>query len=148
MTGAPVVRPAVVDDAPRLAEIALAAYAPYVAAIGREPPPMRQDFPADIARARVWVAGGPDGFIVAYAQGTDWHVENLAIAPEAQGRGLGRTLLAFTETHARQLGHPRVALYTNAAMAGALALYPRLGYREIGRRVEHGLRRVFFVKAL
>ncbi len=146
--GADAVRPARAADAPRLAEIARAAYAPYVAAIGREPPPMLQDFPAAIAAGRVWVAGAPDGFVLAYAQGADWHVENLAVDPAAQGRGLGPALLAAAEAEGRARGHPRVTLYTNAAMAGALALYPRLGYTETDRRVEHGLSRVHFAKDL
>lgn len=141
-------RPAVPAEARALAAIARAAYAPYVATIGREPPPMRQNFAADIPRGRVWVAGAPDAFVVAYADGTDWHVENLAVAPAERGRGLGRALLAAAEAVGRARGHARVTLYTNAAMAPALALYPRLGYTEVARRTEQGLHRVFFAKEL
>jgi hypothetical protein len=37
-------------------------------------------------------------------------------------------------------------LYTNAAMSENLALYPRLGYREVDRRRDAGFDRVFFAK--
>lgn len=145
----PAIRPARAEEAARLAAIARAAYAPYVAAIGRVPPPMAQDFPAAIAAGRVLVAGDPaEGFVVSHPRAADWHVENLAVAPGAQGLGLGPRLLAAAEDLGRAAGFARVTLYTNAAMAPALALYPRLGYRETARRTEDGLRRVFFEKEL
>ena len=85
-------RAAVEADAPALAAIARAAYAPYVPRLGFEPPPMRQDFPADIAAGRVWAAewadgGGRDGagllgYAVARPEGPDWMIENVARAPD------------------------------------------------------------------
>ena len=39
-------------------------------------------------------------------------------------------------------------LASNAAMTANLALYPRLGYRRTGRRVENGYDRVYFEKEL
>ncbi|GMG82869.1 hypothetical protein LNKW23_20820 [Paralimibaculum aggregatum] len=143
------IRPAELSEAAALATIARAAYGVYVAEIGRKPPPMLQDFPAAIAAGRVWVARRPaQGFVIAFARGADWHVENLAVSPAAQGSGLGRTLLAYAEAEGRRRGHPRVTLYTNAAMSRALALYPRLGYRETGRTHDDGLHRVHFAKDL
>ena len=41
-----------------------------------------------------------------------------------------------------------VRLYTNEAMTENLTFYPRHGYRETGRAVEHGFRRVYFSKAI
>jgi hypothetical protein len=41
-----------------------------------------------------------------------------------------------------------VRLYTNAAMEENLVLYPRLGYREVGRRRDGGFDRVFFTKSM
>jgi len=136
-------------DAPRLSDIARAAYAPYVAEIGRAPPPMLQDFPADIAEGAVRVIGRPaDAYIVARPRGGDWLIENVAVDPACQGQGLGRRLIAWAEAEARARGFSRVVLYTNMAMRGNLALYPRLGYREVARREEHGLSRAFFEKTL
>ena len=85
------IRPAVPEDAEGLARIARAAYRSYEADIGSVPPPALQDFPADIAASRVWVTGDPvAGYAVAYAKPDRWFLENIAIAPEAQGQGLGR----------------------------------------------------------
>lgn len=148
-TDKPVFRPAREEDVPAMARIARAAYAPYVAEIGFEPPPMVQDFAPAVAAGRAWVAGEPvHGFVVAYATGADWHIENVAVAPEAQGGGVGRMLIAAAEAEGRARGHARVVLYTNAAMRPNLTLYPRLGYARTARRVEHGLDRVYFEKRL
>jgi GNAT superfamily N-acetyltransferase len=66
----------------------------------------------------------------------------------AVGRGLGRALLAFAEDEARRRGLPEIRLHTNAAMADNLAMYPRLGYAEVGRETRGGFHRVLFAKAL
>ncbi|HUF55298.1 MAG TPA: GNAT family N-acetyltransferase, partial [Thermohalobaculum sp.] len=147
--GPPAPRPAREADAAAMARIARAAYAPYVTEIGFEPPPMVQDFPAAIAAGRSWVIGEPLlGFVVAYSIGADWHIENVAVDRHAQGRGIGRALIAAAEAEGRARGHARVVLYTNAAMRPNLTLYPRLGYARTARRVEHGLDRVYFEKRL
>lgn len=143
------IRPGVPGDVPRLGEIARAAYAPYVPLIGFDPPPLLQDFAADVAEGAVWVADDPvAGYVVARPQAGDWLLENVAVAPEAQGRGLGRALIALAEDEGARRGFARIVLYTNIHMASNLKLYPALGYREVDRRTEHGLSRVFFEKTL
>ena len=143
------IRPGTAADVPRLSAIARAAYTPYVAAIGFEPPPLLQDFAADVAEAAVWVAGDrPDGYVVARPKGADWLIENVAVAPEAQGRGLGGRLIRFAEAEGARRGFARVVLYTNVNMVANLAMYPALGYREVDRRTDDGLGRVFFEKDL
>ncbi len=143
--------PALPDDASALVRIARAAYETYVPLIGREPAPMLQDFPADIADGAVWTARGADGpvgYVVARPKGEDWLLENVAVAPEAQGTGLGKRLIERAEAEGAARGFARVVLYTNAKMTANLALYPRLGYVETGRGREDGFDRVFFVKPL
>lgn len=143
------IRAATADDTADLQRIARAAYALYVPLIGREPPPMLQDFPADIAARRVWVIGAPpEGFIVAGPRGNHWLLENVAIDPAAQGKGLGRALIAHVEAMARSTGSTSVELYTHAKMTANRALYPSLGYVEVDQRTEDGLDRVFFRKTL
>ena len=137
------------EDLPRLREIARAAYAEYVPLIGTEPPPMLQEFDVDLAQGALWVAGDPaDGYVVARPQGEDWLLENVAVAPDAQGRGLGRRLIAFAEAEGARRGFARVVLYTNVHMVANLTMYPALGYTETGRRTENGMDRVFFSKSL
>ena len=143
------IRNAEPGDRTAVERIARAAYAPYVALIGRAPAPMVADFAAAIAAGRVWVTGTPvAGYVVAWRRGDHWHLENVAVDPAAQGRGIGRALVAHVETLARRDGAAAVELYTNAKMAANLRLYPRLGYVETGRRTEDGFDRVFFRKAL
>jgi ribosomal protein S18 acetylase RimI-like enzyme len=136
-------------DGAACSAIARAAYAQYVPLIGREPPPMQQDFGADIALGDVWVNGTPVvAYVVVRDKGERWLLENVAVSPDARGRGLGRALIAHVETMARAAGARSVDLYTHARMTANRRLYPALGYVETDRRVEEGLDRVFFRKVL
>jgi putative acetyltransferase len=62
----------------------------------------------------------------------------IAVAPEAQGRGYGREALALLEAHAAgALGLRKILLTVLAANGGAIALYTRAGYREVGVLRQH-----------
>ena len=130
-----------------------AAYATYVARMGREPAPMRADYPALIARGVVHVLHEPTtgdlrGLIVFWPMDGAMFVENVAVHPRYQGQGLGRRLMAFAEEQARAADLPEVRLYTNEAMTHNLAFYRRLGFEETGRGIDEGYRRVFLRKML
>jgi GNAT superfamily N-acetyltransferase len=56
-------------------------------------------------------------------------IENVAVAPPYQGRGLGRKLMAHAEELAASLGFGEIKLYTNKLFAENVRLYARLGYR-------------------
>ncbi|MBK0399732.1 GNAT family N-acetyltransferase [Limibaculum sp. M0105] len=143
------IRPAEPDDVARIAVIAEAAFAPYIARIGRRPAPMDDDFVADVAARKVLVAGRPAlGYAISWAAGGGWHLSAVAVDPEVAGRGIGRSLIAAVEAMARESGASAIELYTHAAMTENRALYPRLGYRVTGERTEDGFRRVFFRKVL
>jgi GNAT superfamily N-acetyltransferase len=120
--------------------------------MGREPAPMTADYEALIGRHEVWVACEDDtleGVLVLHVAGQDaLLLENVAVTPAKQGRGIGRALLGFAEQYARDLGLSEIVLYTNELMTENLRLYPRLGYVETDRRVEDGYSRVYFRKAL
>ncbi len=73
-------------------------------------------------------------------------LDNIAIAPAAQGKGYGRILLNFAEAETLAHVYAAIRLYTNVAMTENIALYARLGYIETHRAVEHGLHRVFMRK--
>ena len=137
------------EDAMFLRKIAQAAYRPYIRRIGRKPAPMLADFPLLIAAGEVWTLSEIAdivGFIVMRTTPDGWHVENIAVDPEAHGRGYGRRLLDFAEEEARRNGCGMMNLYTNAKMRENVALYARLGWREVDRRSEDGFERVFFEK--
>ena len=143
------IRQAEPTDAPACTAIARAAYAPYVPLIGREPPPMLQEFPQDIAAGRCWVIGDPaEAYVVAYRRGNAWLLENVAVTPEAQGKGHGKRLIAHIEEMARADGAEAVELYTNAKMEANLAMYPALGFVKTEERTEKGMNRVYFRKEI
>ncbi|MGB0506659.1 MAG: GNAT family N-acetyltransferase [Pikeienuella sp.] len=135
------------EDAIYLRRIALAAYQPYVARIGKKPAPMQADFVELIGAGEVWSIseiGDILGYIVMRETGGSLHIENVAVAPEHHGQGLGRALLEFAEDEAQRRKLPRMELYTNALMRENLVLYTVLGWREYDRRHEEGFDRVYF----
>ena len=145
------IRPAVEGDVPAIEALVREAYAMYVPRIGREPAPVTADHAGLVAAGRTSVVeadGEIAGVIVLIPGGDHLLVENVAVAPNAQGRGLGRELMAFAERRAAELGMAELRLYTNQLMTENLALYPALGYAETGRRVEDGFARVYFSKRI
>ena len=143
------------DEAAAVAALVEAAFARHVAAVGRRPAPMDDDHAARIAAGEQYVsdADATDGdglasSIVLVAAGDHLIVNNVAVAPHLQGRGLGRALLTFAEAEARRRGLPEIRLHTNAAMPDNIAMYPKLGYTEAGRETRGGFHRVLFVKPL
>ena len=145
------IRPAAEADASVLRLIAVAAYQHYVPRIGRPPAPMTADYAAAARRGQAWLAaedGEAAGFIILIPQPGYLLLENVAVLPAAQGRGIGARLLALAEERARSLGLPEIRLYTNEAMTENLAYYPRHGYNETHRARQDGFHRVFFRKQL
>jgi ribosomal protein S18 acetylase RimI-like enzyme len=57
------------------------------------------------------------------------HLRMLGVAPEAQGRGVGRALVEAAAALARSAGKSRLTLGTRPEMAGARRLYDRVGFR-------------------
>lgn len=145
------IRPATAHDVAPVQALIEAAYALYIPRIGARPGPMLEDYAALIAQGRVEVfeeQGQVLGVLVLIAQADGLLLDNVAVSPAAQGRGLGRQLMAHAEARARQLGLEVVRLYTNEAMSENLGLYERLGYRETHRAEQAGVRRVFMEKRL
>lgn len=140
-----IIRAATAGDADRVQTIARAAYANYVARMGREPPPMLADFPALIAAGIIVViesAGVVCGYMAAWPEPDVYLVDNLAVEPARQGKGLGRFLIEYAVDEARRLNLPALRLYTNVAMRENLAIYRHLGFVETARVLEDGLHRV------
>ena len=137
------------DEAPALAALAERAYERYVERIGRRPAPMDADYPALVDAGEVFVAhesGTIAGLIVLIRKPDHLFVENIAVDPERQSRGVGRALLTYADQAAREAGLIELRLYTNAAMTENLAIYPHLGWHETGRRTERGFERIYFAK--
>jgi GNAT superfamily N-acetyltransferase len=60
-------------------------------------------------------------------------IENIAVHPTYQGKGLGNILLKHAEEHTASLGVRETRLYTNAKFAANLAFYTKRGYSEFCR---------------
>ena len=91
----------------------------------------------DIARKmqvqrELFLVAEDDGAVVGTAMaGYDGHrgwVYYLAVAPERQGRGLGRTLMAEAESRLLALGCPKVNVQIRSGNEAVAAFYDRLGY--------------------
>jgi N-acetylglutamate synthase-like GNAT family acetyltransferase len=150
-TNLPAIRSARIADVDAVATVVRDAYAVYVARIGRQPAPATADYRQLIADGLVWVAETATeivGVLVLRPQKQALLLENVAVAPSHQRRGIGRRLIAYAEQRARELGLSAIELYTNEQMTENLQLYPSLGYSETGRRIEDGFARVFFEKRL
>ena len=91
---------------------------------------MTAAYAAAVRRGQAWVAaedGQAVGFIILIPQPGHLLLENVAVLPAAQGRGVGARLLALAEEHACSLHLPEIRLYTNEAMTENLAYYPGAG---------------------
>ena len=147
----PAPRVAIGQDRPAVEAVVRAAYSSYVSRIGRAPGPMLDDYGALIREGRVHVVdrgGAVKGVLVLIPQQDAMLLDNVAVAPDAQGTGVGRAMLEFAEQAAINAGYGMVRLYTNEAMTENLGLYARIGYAETHRAEEKGLRRVYMAKAV
>jgi GNAT superfamily N-acetyltransferase len=125
------IRPAVLADAPRIRDLTRAAYAKWVALIGREPLPMQADYERAVAEHTIDLLladGALAGLIETILRPDHLWIENVAVAPEQQGRGVGRLLLDHAERRALRSGRTEVRLLTNQAFAANLELYAKRGY--------------------
>jgi GNAT superfamily N-acetyltransferase len=142
-------RPATQADLPAMTSVIAAAYERYLDQMDRPPAPVLTDYSGAIAAGQVWVAGEPvTAVLVLVPEQDSMLVENVAVAPAAQGTGLGRRLMEFAERLALASGLSRMTLYTNEVMTDNLAIYARLGYRETARHRQEGYSRVFMEKEL
>jgi ribosomal protein S18 acetylase RimI-like enzyme len=78
-----------------------------------------------------------DGEVVGFLSGEerahwsgelDLYVGELVVAPESEGKGVGRSLMAAVTEYAKQHGIHRITMETGAANEAARAFYQRLGF--------------------
>ncbi len=146
------IRTATIDDLPAVKQCVDTAYEIYVERIGGKPKPMLADYEAQLRDGIVSVAvdehGDVLGYIVYYARLDTMLLENVAVSPRHQGKGVGKRLIAFCEDEARRQGCQAIELFTHVKMTENRALYARLGYEEIDRPDDKQMDRIFFRKRL
>jgi ribosomal protein S18 acetylase RimI-like enzyme len=127
------------------------AYTRYAARMGIMPAPALDDYARVIREREVWVAevdGTLAGVLVLAETPQGFLLDNVAVDPPYQRRGLGRMLLDFAEERATKAGYGSIYLYANVAMTENIASYTRHGYVEYDRRVEGPYDRVYLRKTL
>jgi GNAT superfamily N-acetyltransferase len=125
------IRPAVPADAEAIRSLTRAAYAKWVALIGREPLPMQADYDRAVAEHTIDLLiadGALAGLLETILRPDHLWIENVAVAPERQGRGFGRLLLDHAERRAVHSGRGEIRLLTNEAFAANVELYAKRGY--------------------
>jgi ribosomal-protein-alanine N-acetyltransferase len=74
------------------------------------------------------------GYVVAWFAGGQGEIANLAVDPDARGRGLGSRLLDAALDEARRHGVEEVFLEVRDSNTRARQLYESRGFAEVGRR--------------
>ena len=74
------------------------------------------------------------GYVVALVVAPDAEIADLAVAPEARRRGVGRALLARALDALADLGVRAVHLEVRESNRAARTLYESAGFRAVGRR--------------
>ena len=139
MTDRVELRQAKATDAAAIRDLTRQAYAKWVPLIGREPKPMTADYEEAVARHRfdlLHVDGVLAALIETIREPDHLLVENVAVSPSFQGRGLGRRLMAHAETLAREFGFTTIRLYR------------KLGYRVDREETSHLGVTVYMSKAI
>jgi ribosomal protein S18 acetylase RimI-like enzyme len=140
-------RRATPDDYARAGEITVAAYADFT--LGPTDPYVAHllDAATRDREAELWVATDDDGTLLGCVTlcppGSPWRelsadhegeFRMLAVAPEAQGRGVGEALARLCLDRFRAEGCTAVLLSSLPEMAAAHRLYDRLGFVRLPER--------------
>jgi len=117
--------------------------------------PARKQLQQELSEAndnRLIIAGFNDDTIVAMIQlvlknadnnpdlanGNDIaHIHNLQVRNDLQSQGIGRKMMAFTESKARQLGKKVLTLGVDDRNKRAIKFYDKLGYEVFGEVEGH-----------
>ncbi|MFK0164838.1 GNAT family N-acetyltransferase [Rhizobium sp. NPDC090279] len=131
MTGAISLRAATDADVGAIRALTREAYSKWVPLIGREPLPMTADYAEAVRKHRIDLleAEGELAALIEMVPDADHLlIENIAVLPRHQGRGIGKALLAHAEQVAASLGVTDIRLYTNRRFVENVQLYLRNGY--------------------
>lgn len=84
-----------------------------------------------LASGRIWLAfegNAAVGTVSALPEHDRIYIRSMAVAPHAQGRGVGQALLDTLEQYARGQGCQKLYLYTTFVLPGARPLYEKNGF--------------------
>lgn len=144
------VRRATETDLPLLAEIEGAADEMFASVFGDvEPKPPRDGSDRAVVPGFVLVAGSPPvGFVHVEEDGQGAHLEQLAVHPEAMGRGIGTSLLEGACQEASDQGHQELTLTTYADIPWNAPFYARRGFAVVDEPSASGRDRMAVERSL
>lgn len=107
-----------------------------------------REIDADIAAEPegVLVAEDDDGTVVGYITTTTdelsgiGRIPNLAVAPDQQGKGIGKALINAALDRLEQAGMELIKIETLETNETGKALYPRFGFEELVRQIHYIMR--------
>jgi predicted N-acetyltransferase YhbS len=130
------------EDYDAIGQVTLAAYEPMLGSAESSYAEQLRNAEARDLQAELWVAVAPDdrevlGTVTICREGSPWRevgqpdegeFRMLAVAPQAQGQGIGEALARHVIDRFREEGAVAVVLCSTPLMAGAHRLYERLGF--------------------
>jgi phosphinothricin acetyltransferase len=139
------IRPAVLRDIGTVARIYRHAVLHGTASFELEPPDeaeMRRRFSALVDGGYPYIVAEIDGVVVGYAYAGPYRArpayrftveDSIYLAPEAQGRGLGRALLDRLLRESQARGYRQmVAVIGDSAQLASIRLHEAAGFRHVG----------------
>lgn len=143
-TGTITIRQGTLEDIPALVDILMQAYR-GLEEYGEETPEEARHYLKWLRRTCkegflvAEVDGRIVGFIAACPYWKDWElgvvleIHEIAVAPEWQGKGVGRALLHEAYALGRACGMTTAALWVGEGNLKARDWYTKLGFKEVGR---------------
>ena len=128
-----------------------ASFEKYIPVIGRKPLPMNADHHDLIQNHDTWVLEQESEIIAVLEmvlKDDSLYIDTVAVSNAQQSRGIGKQLLQFAETRARELGRNAMTLFTNERYTVLLEMYARFGYVETHRVPVQGTDAVHMRKPL
>lgn len=100
------------------------------------------DFPGLLNSSEIWVVGVPVVATVTLSvRPGALYIGKLAVAPDYQGQGLSRQLIALAEIRARAHALAELMLETRVELVENHSLFRHLGFTETARRAHAGFDR-------
>src|SRR5277367_3078471 len=80
----------------------------------------------------VWLGHQAVGCVALIPMGDGvYELSKMAVSPELRGLGIGRRLLQYAVTQAKQIGARSLFLASNAKLKNAVHLYESIGFRHV-----------------
>lgn len=146
------IRKATVNDVPEICSCSTESFKDYILLIERLPGPMLEDYYDSALCHNMFVAeekGQILGFLlIKDGDGDFMWLDVVAVSPRAQGKGVGKALIAYCEEFIKNKGKSECRLYTHVKYKDIQAIYISHGFEIYDRVHENGFERFYMKKRL